>query len=196
MKTKMFVLICMSVLGISFLSHEYTSAQTNSPVSKIGVVNVERVLMECDATKAYMEKARVEIQKLKDEQEETKTSIQALEKELASGAFKVGSDEFFQKNHELANKENQLNLLQDFRQQELSLKNKLWQIDLYNKIMKIANDIGEEKALYLVLSIEDSEITPQSPDDFTLSVKTHKILYSGGCMDLTEAVKSRLNQLK
>ncbi|MBN2588629.1 MAG: hypothetical protein JXA96_02115 [Sedimentisphaerales bacterium] len=62
--------------------------------------------------------------------------------------------------------------------------------------MKIANEIGAEKDLYLVLSIEESEISTESPDEFTVALKTRKVLYSGGCMDLTESVITRLNQLK
>lgn len=196
MKTKMIVIICLFVLGISFLNHEYTSAQSSSPVSKIGVVNIERVLMECAATKAYMEKARGEIQKLKDEQDKLKDSITVLDKELSSGMFAVGSDDFYKKNREVAEKENQLKLLQDFNQQELSLKNKLWQIDLYGKVMQIAKEIGKEKDLYLVLSVEEPELSPQIADDFTLVVRTHKVLYSGEGMDLTDTVITRLNQQK
>ncbi len=196
MKTKMLVLISLLVLGISFINREYTSAQSSSPISKIGVVNIERVLMECEATKAYMEKARGEIEKLKNEQSKLKSDIKALEKELSSGTFKVGTPEFFQKNRELAGKENDLKLLQDFNQQELSLKNKLWQIDLYGKVMQIAKEIGKEKDLYLVLSVEEPELSPQAAEDFTLIVKTHKVLYNGDGMDLTELVISRLNQKK
>ncbi|MBN2588758.1 MAG: OmpH family outer membrane protein [Sedimentisphaerales bacterium] len=193
MKTKMVILICLLVLGISFLNREYTLAQTSSPISKIGIVNVERVLMECDATKEYMEKARSEIQKLKEEQEKMNTSIQVLEQELDSGAFKFGSSEFYQKNRELAKKKSDLNLLMDFNQQELSLKNQLWQMDLYKKVMQITKEIGKEKDLYLVLSVEEPEM---SPDDFTLVVRTHKVLYGGEGMDLTDIVISRLNQQK
>ncbi len=196
MKNKMIVLIGLLVLGISFLNRGYTTAQSSSPVSKIGVVNIERVLMECDATKTYMEKARDEIQKLKDEQEKLKASIKVLDQELGSGFFAVGSDEFYKKNRELAEKENSLKLLQDFNQQELSLKNKLWQIDLYKKVMQIAKEIGKEKDLYLVLSVEEPELTPKAVDDFTLTVRTHKVLYSGEGMDLTALVITRMNQLK
>jgi len=196
MKTKMIVLICLLLLGISFLNREYTSAQSSSPASKIGVVNIERVLMESDATKAYMEKARGEIQKLKDEQEKLRASIKVLDQELSEGRFTVGSDEFYKKNRELAVKENELKLLQDFNQQELSLKNKLWQIDLYKKVMQIAKEIGKEKDLYLVLSVEEPELSPQAVDDFTLIVRTHKVLYSGEGMDLTDTVITRLNQQK
>lgn len=193
MKTKMIVLICLLVFIVSFLGHEYTSAQTSSPISKIGVVNVEDVIVKCNATKTFMENAKKEIQKLIEEQKKIRVEKQSLESELDSGIYKVGSDEFFQKNSELAEKENQLKY-QDFKQQELSLKNQLWQINLYNKIIKIANEIGAEKDLYLVLAIEEGELSPQRPDDFTLAVKTHKVLYSGGCMDLTEMVIARLDQ--
>ena len=196
MKTRMVAIICLLVIGISFLNHEYTSAQSSSPISKIGVVNIDNVMEKCNATQTYMQKAKAEIDALRAEQTKMKEEIQALESELGSGAYEVGSDKFYQKNRELAQKEKDMNFLGDYKQQELQMKNQLWQIELYNKIMKIAQEVGAEKDLYLVLSVEDGEMSAQRPDDFPISRKTRKVLYSGGCMDLTEIVTSRLNALK
>ena len=197
MKTKILVIISLLVLSFSFLSHEFTTAQSSSPVSKIGIVNVKRVLVECEATTKFMEKARAEIEKIRTEQEEIQASIKILESELNSKKYKIGTDEFFKKNQELAEKENQLNLLTEFKNQELTLKNQLWQMDVYQKIMTIAQEIGKEKDLYLVLSVEDVELAPQlRPEDFALILKTHQVLYSAEGMDLTELVISRMNQLK
>lgn len=194
MKIKMIALLFLFGIGTLFLSHEYSSAQSGIPISKIGTVDIIRVSKECNASKAFVEKTKEDIQKLRAEEEKLRIAIQALEKDLASGHLKVGSPEFYNKNRELAEKEAQLKFPQDFNVQEQSLKNQLWQMDLYAKILKIANDIGAEKDLYLVLSVEEPEISPQNMDDFAIFVKTHKVLYKGGCMDLTDAVIARLNQ--
>ena len=45
-----------------------------------------------------------------------------------------------------------------------------------------------------MLSKENNPVNLGNPDEFTVTVKTHKVIYSGGCMDLTEMVKSRLDQ--
>ena len=195
MKIKMIVLMCLMGIGILFLSRDYSLAQISGPASKIGTVDIDRVSKECNATKEYQKKATEESQKLQLDEENLKKDIQALQNELDSEVFKVGSPEFFAKNRELAQKKSQLSYLQDFNQQEIALKMQLWKMDLYSNILKAANEIGSEKDLYLVLAVEDLEHNPPRVEDFATVVRTHKILYSGGCMDLTDAVITKLNQL-
>ena len=194
MKTKIFILICLLVLGISFLRNEYTFAQSSSPISNIGVVNIERVLMECDATKTYSQEVMKERQAILEEQVKIQKDILIIEEEIKN-VYVAGSDEYYNKHRERAHKKEELDL-QDINLDELILKSQAWQIELYSKVMKIANEIGAEKDLYLVLSIEEPEISLESQDEFTVTLKTHKVLYSGGCIDLTDIIISRLNQLK
>ena len=100
MKTKMLVLACVFAFGFLFLSHDYSSAQSGT-ISKIGTVNIERVSMECDAMKNYIEKAKADAVKMKAEEDKLNTAIDALSTELDSNALKIGSPEFFKKNREL-----------------------------------------------------------------------------------------------
>ncbi|MBN2588630.1 MAG: OmpH family outer membrane protein [Sedimentisphaerales bacterium] len=124
MKTKMIIIICVLVPGILFFSHEYTDAQTNSPISRIGVVNIEKVLMECDATKTYSEELGKERQAILIEQAEIKKDILAIEEEVASRIYKVGSPEYLRKFREGAQKEQDLNM-QEVNRQELILKSQI-----------------------------------------------------------------------
>lgn len=194
MKTKMIVSMCIILCGISFMSLGYTSAQSGSTLSKIGTVNIERVSVECNATLAYTEKLKADIQKMTAQEDQLNASIQALESELDTGALIIGSQDFFDKNRELAQKKAQLGYLQDFNNQEQGLKSQLWKMDLYQKILKTAQDLGQEKGLYLVLATEEPNLSPQRVDDFANVVRTHKVLYSGGCVDLTDEVIKKLNE--
>jgi Skp family chaperone for outer membrane proteins len=195
MKIKMIALISLFGFCFLLLSRDYSQAQISGPASKIGTINIERVSMDCAATKEYMKKATEESQKLKADEESLKKSIQALEAELDEETYKVGSDEFYKKNRELAQKKSQLSYLQDFNQQEIGLKTQLWKMDLYSKILKVANEIGSEKDLYLVLAVENPELSKTRVEEFANVVRAHKVLYSGGCVDLTDAVITKLNQL-
>ena len=150
--------------------------------------------MECNATSAYTEKLKAEIQKTTAEEDKLNVSIQALEAELDAGMLQIGSKEFFDKNRELAQKKAQLGYLQDFNNQEQGLKSQLWKMDLYQKILKTTQDLGQEKGLYLVLATEEPKLLPQEADKFSTIVMTHKVLYSGGCVDLTDEVIKKLNQ--
>lgn len=194
MKLKLLVSLCLLCVMVLLMSHEYTSAQSIGPVSKIGTVDIERVSKGCNATKEYQDKAIAELQKLKADQDNLRKAIQALEDALDSNAFKVGTPEFFAKNRERAQKKAELAYHQDFDQQEQGLKNQLWKMELYKKILKIVNEVGKSKDLYLVLAVEEPELAEEQVEEFPTIVRTHKVLYSGGCVDITNDVIAKLNQ--
>ena len=193
MKTKMIVLVCLLGFGILFFNYGYSSAQSSGPLSRIGTVDIQVVSEQCNATKAYSEKVKADIQKMTNEEDKLKTAIQLLQSDIDSGALNIGSDDYFSKFRELRQKQADLNSLQDYNQQEQGLKTQLWKMELYKKILKIANDLGKDKGLYLVLSVEEVDLSPQRADDFANIVRSHKVLYSGGCVDLTKEVIEKLN---
>lgn len=194
MKIKMIVFICLLGFGFLFLTYGYSSAQSGVPMSRIGTVDIQAVSEQCNATKAYSEKVKTEIQKLTNEEDKLNTTIKLLQADIDSGALKIGSQEYFDKYRDLRGKEAELKNLQDYNQQEQGLKTQLWKMDLYKKITTIANNLGKEKELYLVLAVEEPDLSPQRADDFANVVRSHKVLYSGGCLDLTKEVIEKLNQ--
>jgi Skp family chaperone for outer membrane proteins len=194
MKTKMIVFVCIAVCGISFLSLGYTSAQQGSPLSKIGTVDIQRVYEDCDAIKTFSEKLNAEMKTMTAQEDQLTASIQALETELDSGALRIGSQDFFDRNRELAQKRSELSYLKDFNKSEQALKGQLWKMDIYKKILDMAKTLGKEKDLYLVLAVEETDLSPQRAEEFANVVRSHKVLYSGGCLDLTDEVIARLNK--
>ncbi len=197
MKIKMIVLICLFGFGLLFLNYSYSSAQSGIPMSRIGTVDIQAVSDQCSAMKAYTEKVKADIQKLTNGEDKLKIAIQSLQNDIDSGAYKIGSQEYFDKFRDLTGKQAELKNLQDYNSQEQSLKTQLWKMDLYKKIITIANDIGKEKELYLVLAVEEYNLSPQKAEDlsnFPNVVRSHKVLYSGGCIDLTKEVIEKLNK--
>ena len=59
MKTKVMVPGCLIFCVLILSGYEYTSAQSGEPVSKIGVMSVERVLRDCKATAKYREQMQI-----------------------------------------------------------------------------------------------------------------------------------------
>ena len=194
MKTKMFVLACLLSIWVLFLSYGYSSAQSSGSLSRIGTVDIQAVSEKCNATKIYSDKVKADIQKMTNEEDKLQTSIKLLHADIDSGALKIGSQEYFDKFRELRQKEADLSALQNYNPQEQGLKTQLWKMELYKKIIKIANDLGKEKDLYLVLAVEEPDLAPDKADDFANVVRSHKVLYSGGCVDLTKEVIEKLNK--
>jgi Skp family chaperone for outer membrane proteins len=191
MKIKMVLLGCLIFCVLLFSGYEYTSAQTGEPASKIGVMSVERVLRDCKATAKYREQMKAEGDKMAAEMEVLSKEIQALKAGLQLGTLVVGSSDYFKQHWELAQKQAELNARKEYIPNQQMLQQQLWTQKIYQKILEVAKEVGAEKGLILVLEKSEPEFPIQS--DFGLIIGTHKVLYSGGCPDITDDVIAKMD---
>jgi Skp family chaperone for outer membrane proteins len=191
MKIKLLVLACLICVVILVFGHDYTSAQSSDQALKIGIVSVEKVLRECKATAQYRELMSAENAKINAEQDKLSKEIQALRAGLQLGTLKIGSSDYLSQHWELAQKEAELEARKDFDPQQQALKQQMWTQDLYKRILKITTDLAEEKKMALVLEKSEPEFPIQR--DLGMIIGTYKVLYSGGCLDITDEVIARLD---
>jgi Skp family chaperone for outer membrane proteins len=191
MKIKMLVLGCLACAVILVFGHDYTSAQSNDSTLKIGIVSIEKVLRDCKETAHYRELMSAENDKILAEQDKLSKEIQALRAGLQLGTLKVGSSDYLSQHWELAQKEAELQARKDFDPQQQALKQQMWTQELYKKILKITTALAEEKKLALVLEKSEPEFPIQR--DLGMIMGTYKVLYSGGCLNLTDEVIARLD---
>ena len=116
MKSKVFVIICLLGFSVLFLSRDYSSAQSRSVSSKIGVVNIEKVSANCKATENFKKIIDAEREKMDKEEAELEQKQLTLEKELTSGALKYGSDTFIARQRALNKTMADLQFLREFNQ--------------------------------------------------------------------------------
>lgn len=191
MKTKMTVLGCLVFSVLLLFGFEYTSAQPGEPASKIGVMSVERVLRDCKATAKYREQMKAEGDKIAAEMDALSKEIQALKAGLQLGTLKVGSSDYFKQHWEFAQKQAELDARKEYIPNQQMLQQQLWTQEIYQKILQVTKEVGAEKGLILVLEKSEPEFPIQS--DFGLVIGTHKVLYSGGCPDITDDVIARMD---
>jgi len=191
MKIKTMVLGCLIFCVLLLFGHEYTSAQSSEPVLKIGVMSVEKVLRDCKATAKYREQMSAENTRMSAEMDMLSKEIQALKAGLQLGTLKVGSSDYLTQHWELAQKQAELEARKEFNPQQQMLKQQLWTQELYQKILQVTKELGAEKDLILVLEKSEPEFPIQS--ELGIIIGTHKVLYSGGCLDITDDVIARLD---
>jgi Skp family chaperone for outer membrane proteins len=191
MKTKTMVLGCIIICVLLLSGYEYSSAQPGEPASKIGVMSVERVLRDCKATAKYREQMKAEGDKINAELEILSNEIKALKAGLQLGTLKVGSSDYFKQHWELAQKQAELDARKEYVPNQQMLQQQLWTQEIYQKILKVAKEVGAEKGLILVLEKSEPEFPIQN--DFGLIIGTHKVLYSDGCPDITDDVIARMD---
>jgi len=191
MKTRMIVLVCLISVMVFFVSQRYSVAQPNQSTLNIGVVSIDKVLRDCKATANFRERMNAENTKRKAEMEKLSLEIQALDAGLRSGALVVGSDDYFKQHLDLAKKEANLQALNEYYPQQQNAEQQIWTQQLYQKILKATKGVAEEKGLPLVIERSEPDFTVQR--DLGLIISTHKVIYSGGCVDITSDVLAKLD---
>ena len=194
MKIKTTILGCLIGVAVLLFVHEYSMAQvkTNDSVLPIGIVDVRRALRGCKATKKYKERTNAENSKMAAEEEQLSREIQALAAGLR--ALKPGSSDHLKQYKEYLQKQNDLKTMQEFNPQQKVLKHQQWTQELYKEILRITKVLAAEKGLPLVLGSDEPEFPIQRYEELAMTLSTHKVLYSNGCLDLTDEVIAELDK--
>ena len=194
MKIKTAILGCLMGTVVLLLVHEYSMAQvkTNDTVLPIGIVDVRRALRECKATEKYRERTNAENSKMDAEEQQLTREIQALAAGLR--ALKQGTSDHLAQYKEYLQKQGDLKTLQEFNPQQKALKHQQWTQELYKEILRITKVLAAEKGLPLVLGSDEPEFPIQRYEELAMTLSTHKVLYSNGCLDLTDEVIAELDK--
>lgn len=191
MKIKITILGFLVCIIILLFGHSYSSAQPGEPALKIGVVSVETVLQNCKATAKFREQLTADNKKMAAEEEKLSLEIKALSTGLQSGALKIGSSDHLAQYKQMLQKQAELDALKEFNPRQSALKQQQWTQEFYHKILQTIKVLALEKDLMLVLERSEPEFPIQS--ELGMIIGTHKVLYSGGCLDITNDVIARLD---
>ncbi len=194
MDTKKMVLggliICAVVWFVGYES-SWAEPEGQSAGVRIGVVSVRRIFQDCKRNVQYRQEASAE-------QESIIAELDKLEKELEAAqaglkTFKTGSSEYLNLMKEILQKQAGLQAQREFAQQHFALKDQQWTEEIYKDILSMTGEVAIEKGLTLVLEDGDVELPAASANDLMLTIRTHKLLYSGGCVDITEEVMAKVD---
>jgi Skp family chaperone for outer membrane proteins len=193
MKIKTMALSFLIGLGVLFVGYEFSRAEAGADEAslKVGVVNVRRIFRDCKRNITYRAEAVAEQSQVREELGKLAKEIEAAEAGLR--ALKRGSDDHLAQVKAVLEKRANLDALQDYNKQQRMLKDKRWTEGLYEEILQVTNELAEEKGLDLVLDTDEPEFPASSSDELMLTLSTNKVLYNGGCLDITAEVVARLD---
>ena len=196
MKFKTMALSCLACAVILAMGYEYLQAQPNRSGSgfKVGVVSVQRSLRNCQATIKFAEKIKAEKEQMDAEEDKLTQEGKALAASLS--AYKPGSSDHMERLKEMLQKQNELKTLQELNPRRLTLKQMQWTQTLYQEILRIAKELGAAKGMSLVLEGDQPQFPFQRYDDLVMTLNSHKVLYSEGCVDLTNEVIAQLDKIQ
>ena len=171
------------------LDHGRAASQMTSPTSKIGVVSMRDVFKNSKKHMQYTGQAMSRQARIRSELDNLK-EVDGQEAELKT--FKQGTADYTQQLQVLFEKRSKLQSQQEFVKQQSMLEDKKWLEDLYQAFQRAAQAIAQEKGLELVLERTEPEF-PIPSDELMSTLYMHKVLYAGGCVDLTDEVTARLD---
>ena len=194
MKVKTVVLSCLAGVVIMAMVFEYSQAQskTNTPSSKIGIVSILKVFRDSKRSDAHRaefnaekNKTRAAWQKLSKEIEAQEAGLRALKPLLLESrkTFRM-----------LIDKQARLEAEQKFYEEQAILKQYKWSKELYQDILRITSELAEQKGLDLVLEKNEIDEISLRVNEISRTMNTHKVLYSGGCIDISDEVVARLDK--
>ncbi len=158
---------------------------------KIGVVSVKRIFKDCKASVRYRAEAVAERERLNAELEKLAKEIEAGQAGLK--ALKVGTGDHLALTREILEKQGSLQVREEFGKQQATLKDYRWTRELYEDILRETGEVARQKGLDLVFEKDEIDIAALSVSELGLTIGTHKLLYSGGCPDITDEVMARLD---
>jgi len=206
MKVKLTIMIVLTSAIALFTSYEYGQAasksdkagaaaskadKTASASPKIGIVCIRRVFQDCKRNAKYKEQAIGEQEKVVAELEQLSKEIDAEKTGLKT--LRTGSGDYMARVKVILEKQANLEAQREFRKQQIELQDQRWTETLYGDILHITSETAKQKGLDMVFDKDEPELPAPTANELMLTIRTHKLVYSGGCADITDEVIERLD---
>lgn len=197
MKIRVMVLSCLIGATVLFAGYEYSWAKSKAKdktiVSglKIGVLSVEKILQDCKKTAKYREEILAEQGKMVAIWEKLSKEIEAEKAGLKT--LKEGSSDYLAAVKEILEKQAMLQAEREFDKQRLALKDHKMIEQLYQGILLKTAEVAEQKGLDMVFEKSEPKLPMANANELSQTISTHKLLYSAGCLDITDEVMARLD---
>jgi Skp family chaperone for outer membrane proteins len=193
MKIKAMVWSILIGVVVLFAGYEHNQAEAKSEKSvwKVGVVSVRKTFQDCRRNARYREESTAEQDRIIAELEKLSREIEAERAGLK--ALKPDSSDYRKRVKEILEKQANLQAQQEFHKQEMELKDQRWTEELYEDILQKTGEAAKQKGLDLVLEKDELDFPAPSANELMLAIRTYKLLYCGGCLDITKEVLTKLD---
>jgi Skp family chaperone for outer membrane proteins len=161
---------------------------------KVAVVSIQKIFQKCKRGTSYREEAIAEQDRIIAELDKLSKEIEAEKAGLKT--LKENSSDYMARAKELFEKQASYQARQEFYKQQMELKDKLWTKEIYQDILRIAGEVAKEKGLDLVFREDEIDFSETNANELGLAMRVQKLLYSGGCLNITDEVTARLDAEK
>ncbi len=198
MKVKTLVLVWLAIAASSLLCYEAgfvkAAPETSKNGSNTAVVSIQKIFQDSnkvakyrDQTIAERNRVEAELDKLSKEVEMEKAGLRAL---------RPDSNDYMSQGKEILMKQANLQAQQKFYEQQMSMKEQEMVEKTYRQILEVVKKVAEQKGLDMVFDKDEVYFHAMSINDAMMIIRTHKVLYCGGCVDITGEVLAEMDKEK
>jgi Skp family chaperone for outer membrane proteins len=191
---QMCVVLVVALVVLGAYQHGKLNADSAVAPAKIGVVNVTKVLENCQKHKQWQEKMQQEQSGIKTQFDSMNKELEALQANLK--LHTSGSESYLKLLGELSEKSALMEAKNKFYQEKVSVEMQQWTEGLYQELLKVAGDVAKDKGFDMIIADELLDVPAPSLRDFMLTIKTKKLLYYNSQYDITDAVLAAMDEVK
>jgi len=193
MKIKVMVLSGIIGVVLVFMGYECSRAESGADKGnlRIGVVSIQKIFANCTRSAKYDQEITTERIRLDAELEKLTKEIEAEKAGLKT--LKPGSNGYLTQLQKMLEKQAELEARREFYNQQRELKYQRWLEELYEDILRATAAVAKENGLDLVFEKDEVEFPALNVNNAMLAIRTHKLLYSAGCSDITSEVTARID---
>ncbi|MHC4463728.1 MAG: OmpH/Skp family outer membrane protein [Planctomycetota bacterium] len=194
MKIKTAFLGFLTGVVVLAVGYDYSRAESTDRKSslKIGVVSIRKIFGNSKGSKEHADEIRLEENKVNAELRTLEKKIEAAEAGLEM--LKRESKGYLASQRDVAQKRADYRNQKLFYENLLELNDRQWLKAFYKDILRITSEVAREKGFDLVFERSEPDLTSVSATGLLMTMQTHKLLYGGGCEDITNEVMARLDK--
>lgn len=191
MKLKSIVVMVLVIIMSGFIVSAGAVKAADNKCLKIGVVSVRKIFQDCKRNTKYRQEMTAERDKLEAELDSLSKDIDASKSKLKM--LKQGSADYLSGIKDVFDKQASLQAKQEYFKRQMDIREQTVVEQLFKDVIKATGEVAKEKGFDLVLEKSEPDLPAANTNELTLTISTHKVLYSSGCEDITDAVMAKVD---
>ncbi len=191
MKLKSIVVMVLVIIMSGFIVSAGAVRAADNKCLKIGVVSVRKIFQDCKRNTKYRQEMTAERDKIEAELESLSKDIDASKSKLKM--LKQGSADYLSGMKDVFDKQASLQAKQEYFKRQMDVREQTVVEQLFKDVIKATGEVAKEKGFDIVLEKSEPDLPAANSNELTLVISTHKVLYSSGCEDITDAVMAKVD---
>ena len=188
MKLKSIIVMVLVIVMSGFIMN---ARAADNKYLKIGVVSVRKIFQDCKRNTKYRQEMLAERDKLEAELESLSKDIDASKSKLKM--LKPGSADYLSGMKDVLDKQGSLQAKQEYFKRQMDMREQAVIEQLFKDVVKATGEVAKNKGFDIVLDKSEPDLPASSLNELMLTISTHKVLYSAGCEDITDAVLAKVD---